>query len=806
MIEPIVIKVVDKVPIVASGPQYVVCDNSDYTVVWQLDEEWAQLEHRTMQVNYKDGTYERVLFTGDSCTLPAIPVSGPVHVGLFAGDIHTTRPARLLAVRSATTDSGEERDPMPNGYAQAIEALDAKLDKNQGADNAGKALVVGDDGNVVPGRAQGGGSLPAMSNDTAGKMLTNDGEKAEWADVPREIMYVNFTQEADGKWSADKNWHDAAAVIAAGGVVYANTNRGIYPVKSYSASYYYMTFSVITIMLLEQGFYLVMSTLRWEQDGRVEEYNEPGPVLMYAPQTLTAAEQAQARINIGAGTPYTLPVASPTQLGGVKPVAKTDAMTQRIGVDGNGGLYTEPAEVYYIDLAGDYPNYTCSVAMADIKAAYEAGKELKCRCAMGQYNATLPLFIPMPDFNAWIFSGSGALKAPEAEMLYFDAQSLTIAIANGTVKASNTQLATKGDIPTIPAALPNPNALTVKVGSTTTTYDGSSAQTVEIADGSDGLSPSEKNLILTLFESLPYTEDVSLTVSSLKKLWNGTAVYYPVTYNLTDVTAKNPVASVIEGGTLEVELEPDDGTEISSVSVTMSGTDITAAVYSAGRITIPSVSGAVVIAAVSAAAGFTPLEYLEGDGTAWINTGYSPSTQDLVEIKFAPTATAWDYVFSMYASSKATYGLRLRAAYSGTGTSFTRRGGGSNAELNDGVAFDWVYNTVYVLKETSFGTATIHNESGESLLTISDPQVGNFAEPTNPIFLWIRSNGTAPYGRVACEERIYSFKVVDAYGNAKLDLIPVLDGDGVACMYDKVSKRFLHDGTGGNTFIAGGQQ
>ena len=149
MIEPIVIKVTDKVPEIISGPQYVVCDNSDYTVVWQLDEEWAQFEHRTMQVNYKDGTYERVLFTGDSCALPAIPVPGPVHVGLFAGDIHTTRPARLLAVRSATTDSGEERDPMPDGYAQAIQALDAKLDKNQGADNAGKALVVDAEGNVT---------------------------------------------------------------------------------------------------------------------------------------------------------------------------------------------------------------------------------------------------------------------------------------------------------------------------------------------------------------------------------------------------------------------------------------------------------------------------------------------------------------------------------------------------------------------------------------------------------------------------------------------------------------------------------
>lgn len=135
------------------------------------------------------------------------------------------------------------------------------------------------------------------------------------------------------------------------------------------------------------------------------------------------------------------------------------------------------AEVFYIDLAGNYPTYTCPVAMADIKAAYEAGKVLECRCAVGEYTATLPLFMPMPSANTWLFSGAGALTAME-----FPAQSLTIAIVNGTVQASDTQLASKDDIP---AALPNPNALTVKIGSTTVTYDGSSAQTVEIADGTE---------------------------------------------------------------------------------------------------------------------------------------------------------------------------------------------------------------------------------------------------------------------------------------------------------------------------------
>lgn len=135
------------------------------------------------------------------------------------------------------------------------------------------------------------------------------------------------------------------------------------------------------------------------------------------------------------------------------------------------------AEVFYIDLAGKYPSYTCPVAMADIKAAYEAGTELKCRFIMGMYTAVLPLFLPMPSLNTWLFSGAGALSA-----MGFPAQTMTIAIVNGTVQASDTRLASMDDIPT---ALKNPNALTIKIGGTTVTYDGSAAKTVTIADGTE---------------------------------------------------------------------------------------------------------------------------------------------------------------------------------------------------------------------------------------------------------------------------------------------------------------------------------
>ena len=144
------------------------------------------------------------------------------------------------------------------------------------------------------------------------------------------------------------------------------------------------------------------------------------------------------------------------------------------GPQGPAGPQGPGAEVFYIDLAGNYPDYTCPVAMADIKAAYEAGKVLECRCAMGKSTATLPLFIPMPIINLWIFSGSGAL--PE---MGFPAQSLTIAINNGPVQVSNTQLASKNEIP---SELKNPYALTF-TGAASGTYDGSSAVTISIPSG-----------------------------------------------------------------------------------------------------------------------------------------------------------------------------------------------------------------------------------------------------------------------------------------------------------------------------------
>lgn len=476
MIEPIVIKVVDKVPIVVSGPQYVVCDNSDYTVVWQLDEEWAQFESRTMQVNYKDGTYERVLFTGKSCALPAIPVPGPVHVGLFAGDIHTTRPARLLAVRSATTDSGEERDPMPNGYAQAIKALDGKLDKNQGAENAGKALVVGDDGNVVPGEAQGS-SLPAMSSDTAGKLLTNDGEKAEWGDVPKEVMRVNFTRDDDGYWSADKNWDDAAALIESGGYVYAMVDSLAIPFVNYAAGQVAGPVIIFHIGLHNTSV-VKYNVVIWHQDGLISASEDGIPIVMYGEQTLTADQQAQARKNIG-----------------LTPVAKTDEMTQSVGLDAEtGGLYTKPG-AWYVNITGTPNALSGDKTPAEICQAYTDGYAVYAVVQMTALYGGMPFILPLVAIVPVSGSYQVAFSA-SAEPHKSDEGVVSVTVTwNQKWYLFATELATENGIPT---TLPNPNELTITIGDNVVSYDGSAARSVTIPTG--GSSGGETWELINTFE------------------------------------------------------------------------------------------------------------------------------------------------------------------------------------------------------------------------------------------------------------------------------------------------------------------
>ena len=105
---------------------------------------------------------------------------------------------------------------------------------------------------------------------------------------------------------------------------------------------------------------------------------------------------------------------------------------------------------------------------------------------------TSPVMICKPgeEGNAGIYLSTIDTGEKQAEIKLEDAnENSAVAIANlrtPTGANASDYAATKGYVDSkVPTALKNPNALTIKIGSTTVTYDGSTAQTVTIADGSE---------------------------------------------------------------------------------------------------------------------------------------------------------------------------------------------------------------------------------------------------------------------------------------------------------------------------------
>ena len=109
--------------VAVSDTTTIVCDNSDYMVHWTLDDEWSAYDTKTMRTIYMDGTYEDTVFSGDTIELPVCTVPGAVQIGLFAGNIRTSRVAILRALPSVRSGAGAPEDPTPHVYDQIMEII-----------------------------------------------------------------------------------------------------------------------------------------------------------------------------------------------------------------------------------------------------------------------------------------------------------------------------------------------------------------------------------------------------------------------------------------------------------------------------------------------------------------------------------------------------------------------------------------------------------------------------------------------------------------------------------------------------------
>jgi len=88
-----------------SGPQQIICGNSDYVAVFTFDAEWNDYADKTARFQYfRDGKFEYVdvTFTGSSCAMPVLTDIDRVEIGVFSGEIRTTTPAVVPCCRCVT--------------------------------------------------------------------------------------------------------------------------------------------------------------------------------------------------------------------------------------------------------------------------------------------------------------------------------------------------------------------------------------------------------------------------------------------------------------------------------------------------------------------------------------------------------------------------------------------------------------------------------------------------------------------------------------------------------------------------------
>lgn len=120
---------------------------------------------------------------------------------------------------------------------------------------------------------------------------------------------------------------------------------------------------------------------------------------------------------------------------------------------------------------------------------------------------------------------------------------------------------------------------------------------IEANYAANGAPQEVREAIYALLSKAAYTETGLTDELAIVQAW--TAETISVTNNLTHVTNSNTATMAEQGGSYTGTLTADSGYVLGTVTVTMGGEDVTETVYSSGTITIPSVTGDIVITATA---------------------------------------------------------------------------------------------------------------------------------------------------------------------------------------------------------------
>ena len=195
---------------------------------------------------------------------------------------------------------------------------------------------------------------------------------------------------------------------------------------------------------------------------------------------------------------------------------------------------------------------------------------------------------------------------------------------------------------------------------------------LESGQSGTGLTQEEKELILALFAKAAYADDdAALDYDELAALW--TIITRSVSLSLTHVTSSNTSASVEDGASYTTTLTADTNYTINSVTVTMGGVDVTSTTYSSGTVSIPSVTGNIVITATAVLTATSITATYTQSGTVYTTTPLNDLKSDLVVTANysgggSDTVPSTDYTLSGTLTAGTS---TITVTYAGLTTTFT---------------------------------------------------------------------------------------------------------------------------------------
>lgn len=193
-------------------------------------------------------------------------------------------------------------------------------------------------------------------------------------------------------------------------------------------------------------------------------------------------------------------------------LGKADSALQSAPVTSVNSKTGAVRSTFYVTVTqGDNNSATADKTAEEVYTAYAAGYAVYAITKFPGMDVpfVLPLVsaVGMRDMILLGFAALGSLSslaAPNYPVVAYNGGNRKWAAWIGT-------LARASDIPTIPTALKNPNALNIKIGDTTTSYDGSAAKTVKIPEG----GPTMRKVTLPVTGWNSSTKQQSVTVTGV---------------------------------------------------------------------------------------------------------------------------------------------------------------------------------------------------------------------------------------------------------------------------------------------------